>query len=114
MNFYDLGELGRHYRAYEALMAHWRAVLPPGAMFELDYESLIDNPESETRRLLDYCGLEWDPRCLEFHRTERIVHTVSATQVRQPLYRSSVGRWKLYEAYLGPLKEALGQPCKTD
>lgn len=105
---YDLGELGRCYKAYEGLMAHWRAVLPPDAMLEVDYEALVASPEEQTRRILDYCGLDWDARCLDFHQTERVVHTVSAAQVRQPINRASIDRWKPYEEYLSALKSALG------
>jgi len=111
VNFsYELGELGRYYRAYERLMAHWRSVLPAGAMLEINYEALVGDLESESRRLVDYCGLDWNERCLSFHRTERVVHTVSAAQVRQPVYASSVGRWRPYEKELGPLIEALTKP----
>ena len=106
---YDLGELGRHYRAYEALMAHWRTILPPGAMLEVQYEALIADFEPQARRLLAHCGLDWDDACLAFHQTQRPVRTASAAQVRQPIYRSSVGRWRPYEVWLGPLREALGE-----
>ncbi len=105
---YDLGELGRYYRAYETLMAHWRAVLPPGAMLEVQYETLVENFETEARRLIDFCGLEWDERCLKFYETKRAVRTLSEFQVRRPLFKSSIGRWKPYERWLKPLFEALG------
>ena len=104
---YDLGELGRHYRAYEALMAHWREVLPEGVMLEVQYEELVADLEGQARRIVAHCGLEWDARCLNFHKTGRQVRTASKTQVRQPLYKSSVGRGHLFEAQLGPLLEAL-------
>lgn len=104
----DLGELGRVYRRYLELMAHWRRVLPPGAMLEVQYEEMVGDLEGQARRLLDYCGLAWDPRCLAFHETERAVRTASVNQVRQPLYRSSLERWRRYEKHLGPLIEALG------
>lgn len=100
---YNLSELGRYYKAYDSLMAHWREVLPPGAMLELQYEHVVADIEVQTRKILAYCGLEWDPRCLDFHKTERLVHTASKAQVRQPLFNSSVGRWKIYEPFLGPL-----------
>jgi tetratricopeptide (TPR) repeat protein len=106
---YDLGELGRYYRAYESLMAHWRAVLPAGLILEVRYEDLVADFEPQARRIVAYCGLEWDERCLQFHRNERPVRTASATQVREPLYRTSVGRWRAYEPWLGPLVEALGR-----
>ena len=105
---YDLAELGRYYRAYEALMAHWRAVLPAGVMLEVRYEDVIADLEGQARRIVAHCGLEWDPACLEFHTAERQVRTASVTQVRQPLYATSIGRWKTYQAHLGPLLEALG------
>ena len=104
---YGFDSLAREHRAYERLMAHWRAVLP-SPMHEQSYESLVASPESESRRLVEFCGLEWDERCLDFHLTERSVHTASGWQVRQPIYRRSVGRWRSYERCLGPLREALG------
>ena len=105
---YDLGELGRHYRAYETLMAHWRKVLPPEALLEVQYEDVVANLETQARRILAHCGLAWDPRCLDFHLTERPVLTASRTQVRQPIYKSAIGRWREYEAFLEPLLTALG------
>ncbi len=105
---YDLAELGRYYRAYEALMAHWRRVLPPGMMLEVQYEDVVADLEGEGRRVLAHCGLEWEPRCLDFHKTKRSVRTASVAQVRQPINAKSVGRWRAYEAFLGPLIEALG------
>jgi hypothetical protein len=105
---YDLAELGRYYRAYDALMAHWRRVLPPGVMIEVQYEELVADLAGQARRLVAHCGLEWDPRCLDFHQTERAVRTASMNQVRQPFYRQSVGRWHTYERFLGPLLETLG------
>lgn len=105
---YDFAELGRYYRAYDRLMAHWRAVLPAGQLLEVQYEDLITAPEENTARLLHHCGLTWDARCLDFHRHDRAVRTASAEQVRQPLYRSAIGRWRAYAEHLGPLIEALG------
>lgn len=105
---YDLGQLGRYYRAYHSLMQHWQAVLPAGAMLDVSYEAMVDDFETEARRILAYCGLDWDDRCLTFHETKRPVLTASVTQVRQPLYRSSIGRWQPYADRLGPLFEALG------
>ena len=105
---YDLRELGTYYRSYyEASMAHWRRVLP-NAMFELSYEDLVASPEAEIRRLLDHCGLPFDAACLDFHKTKRAVQTNSAIQVRQPIYDSSVGRWRHFEEELEPLRIALG------
>jgi tetratricopeptide (TPR) repeat protein len=112
---YDLGELGRYYCRYESLMAHWRATLPPGAMLEVDYEQVVDDLETQARHIVDYCGLEWDEACLRFYETKRQVHTSSAAQVRQPIYRSAVGRWRPYRRWLGPLLEELGvEQAKLD
>jgi tetratricopeptide (TPR) repeat protein len=104
---YDLSELGRYIRAYEKLMDHWRQVLPEGAMIEVQYEELVGNLEEQARRIVDYCGLEWNDACLSFYNTKRPVHTASVMQVRQPIYNSSVGRWRLYEKELEPFLKAL-------
>jgi len=104
---YDLAELGRYYRAYDALMEHWHQVLPEGTILDISYEALVQNFEPEARRIVDYIGLPWDEACLSFHRTKRVVHTLSATQVRQPLYQSSVARAAPYAAWLTPLRQAL-------
>jgi hypothetical protein len=87
-------------------MAHWHSVLP-GRIHDLSYEVLVDGLDNEVRSLLDFCGLEFDPACLEFHKTKRPVATPSASQVKQPLYTSSVGRWKNYGEQLQPLKTRL-------
>jgi len=105
---YDLGELGRFYRAYDRLARHWRETLPADAYTEISYEALIDDPEMEARRLIAFSGLDWDPACLDFYRTERIVRTASAGQVRRPLYRTAIGRWRRHQKQLGPLLAALG------
>jgi tetratricopeptide (TPR) repeat protein len=102
----DLGHLASYYRAYERLMSHWRQVLPV-PMLEVLYEALIDDPATWIRRVIAYCGLEWDERCLRFYETERPVQTASMLQVRKPLYRSAVGRWQRYEKHLQPLMQAL-------
>ncbi|MDE2133896.1 MAG: sulfotransferase [Alphaproteobacteria bacterium] len=104
----DLGELGRYYRAYEILMAHWRRILPEGAMIEVQYEDLVADFETQARRIVEYCGLEWDERCLRFHEAERPIYTVSVQQVRRPLFRSSVGKWRPYKKHLSVLLETLG------
>ncbi len=105
---YDLAELGRYYRCYTELMAHWRRVLPPGTILDVSYEDVVDDLPGQARRLIDYCGLPWDDRCINFHRTNRPVKTASAVQVRKPLFRSSLQRWRNYEADLGPLLRELG------
>ena len=104
---YDLAELGRYIRAYEKLMEHWRQVLPKGAMIEVQYEELVGNLETEAKRIVEYCGLEWNDACLSFHKTKRPVRTASVIQVRQPIYNSSVGRWRPYERELEPFLRAL-------
>jgi tetratricopeptide (TPR) repeat protein len=104
---YDLDDLGRYYRCYLSLMDHWDAVLP-GKVLHLSYEALVRDPETNIRRLLAHCGLEFEPGCLAFHETRRSVRTASAEQVRQPLYASGVGYWKHFESELEPLRRALG------
>ena len=104
---YDLGELGRCYVGYREMMEHWRRVLPVGTMLEVDYEDVVGDFEAQARRLVRYCELPWDERCLRFHETERAVFTQSQAQVRRPLYSSSVGRWRPYERHLEPLAVAL-------
>jgi hypothetical protein len=104
---YDLAELGRYYRHYKALMAHWHRVLPGRRILDVSYEETVGDLEAAARRILGHCGLPWDPCCLDFHLTERVVRTASATQVRQPIYTSSIGRWRAYEPLLGPLLSEL-------
>jgi tetratricopeptide (TPR) repeat protein len=105
---YDLAELGRYYRAYDLLMAHWRAVLPAGVMLEVQYEDLVADFEPQAARILGYCGLEWEESCRRFHLTQRPVKTASSTQVRTPLYGAAVGRSQPYRAMMAPLLDALG------
>lgn len=103
---WSLHHMGRYYRAYQRLMAHWAQVLP-APIFELNYERLIDKQHATSRELVAFCGLDWDERCLSFHQTDRAVRTPSAMQVRKPLYRNAIGRWRNYEAYLQPLFEGI-------
>jgi hypothetical protein len=107
---YEMGELGRYYRAYERLMRHWRAVLPQTAMIDVHYEALVEDLPSQARRLVEACGLGWDARCLDFHKTPRTVATASLAQVRRPIYRSSVQRSAIYADHLLPLRQALDLP----
>ncbi|MBA4190347.1 MAG: hypothetical protein C0467_20360 [Planctomycetaceae bacterium] len=102
----NLEDLAFYYQQYERLMAHWREVIPL-RMYEVVYEELIDNQEAISRDLIRFLGLEWDERCLDFHKTERPVQTASKLQVRQPIYKTSMKRWKRYEAHLQPLIQAL-------
>jgi tetratricopeptide (TPR) repeat protein len=110
---YDLGELGRYYRGYATLMEYWRSVLPCGVMIEVQYEDLVADLDRQARIIVDHCGLEWEDACLNFHKTQRQVNTASSVQVRRPIYRTSVGRWRAYENFLQPLMEALRGPDGT-
>ena len=103
---YNLTNLGRHYRLYEEMMTHWKNVLPL-SILDVHYEDLVDDQERMSRKIVEFCGLKWDKRCLNFHKSKRNVVTASTDQVRQPIYRKSVERWKNYEEYLGELREAL-------
>jgi hypothetical protein len=104
---FDLEEMGRYYRHYVELMAHFDAVLP-GRVHRIFYEDLVASPEREIRKLLDYCGLPFDESCLRFYVTDRGVLTPSAAQVRQPIYSTAVEQWRNYERWLGPMQAALG------
>jgi tetratricopeptide (TPR) repeat protein len=104
---YSLEDVGLYYADYVRLMAHVDAVLP-GRVHRVIYERMVDDTEAEVRALLDYCGLEFEPACLEFYRTERAVRTPSSEQVRRPIYRAATEEWRAYEPFLGPLKETLG------
>ncbi|WP_174301270.1 tetratricopeptide repeat-containing sulfotransferase family protein [Caulobacter sp. S45] len=109
---YDLDELGRYYRDYVELMAHFDVVLP-GRVCRVIYEDLVEDTEAQVRRLLAACGLEFDPACLRFYETERAVKTVSSEQVRRPIFRGGLDQWRHYEPWLGPLKGALGSTLET-
>lgn len=104
---YDLADVGAYYADYVRLMAHVDGALP-GRVHRVIYERLVDNTEHEIRSLLAYCGLDFEPACLEFHKTERAVRTPSSEQVRQPIYRQATDEWQKYDAHLGPLKAVLG------
>jgi len=100
---YNLDDLAAFYQQYHRLMQHWRQLLPPASMLELQYEDLIADQEAGSRRMIEFCGLEWDERCLMFQDNQRVVRTASSWQVRQPMYRTSVARWQKYQAFIGPL-----------
>ncbi|MBB5356967.1 tetratricopeptide (TPR) repeat protein [Rhodanobacter sp. ANJX3] len=104
---YSVEDIARYYRTYLELMHHWDDVLP-GRVLRVHHESVVDDLESNVRRILDFCGLGFEPACLEFYKTERSVRTASSEQVRQPIFRDGVDRWTNYEPWLDPLKEALG------
>jgi tetratricopeptide (TPR) repeat protein len=100
----DLGNLAHYYGEYVRITDHWRAVLPKTTLLEVPYEALIEDQEGWTRRMLDFVGLEWEPRCLDFHQTDRVVLTASRWQVRQRIHSASAGRWRNYEKFVGPLQ----------
>jgi len=102
---YDLEEMGQRYQWYESLVQHWRQALPKHVMLETSYEGLVSDPETELRRILAFCNLEWDPACLATHEAKGTVATASLLQVRQPIHQKSVARWKHYEEQLAPLRK---------
>ncbi|WP_406828449.1 tetratricopeptide repeat-containing sulfotransferase family protein [Microbulbifer sp. ARAS458-1] len=106
---YNLQELGQYYIAYRRLMDHWEAVLPKGRIFHVQYESLVESTETVVRGVLDYCDLDWQVQCLDFHNIRQASTTASATQVRQPIYASSIGKWKNYRAQLLTLQQVLSE-----
>jgi tetratricopeptide (TPR) repeat protein len=106
---YDLGETAKFYRQFDQLMSHWRTHLPTDRFIEVAYEDIVHDQERQTRRLLDFCGLEWQQSCMRFHENKAPVSTASSVQVRQPLYSGSIGRWQRYGNKLDGLKQALGE-----
>ncbi|CAN5884899.1 tetratricopeptide repeat-containing sulfotransferase family protein [soil metagenome] len=104
---FDLEDVARYYVGFDRLVAHWRAVLPADRFTEIAYEDIVADQEAQTRRLLDFCDLTWDARCLSFHENTAPVATASSVQVRQPLYSSSVGRWRRYGEGLAPMRRVL-------
>jgi len=104
---YSLQDLGRYYRSYVELMTHWETVLP-GKILRVQHADVVADLEGSVRRILDFCGLDFEPGCIEFHRTERQVHSASSEQVRQPIYTEGLEQWRHFEPWLGPLKAALG------
>jgi tetratricopeptide (TPR) repeat protein len=109
---YTLEDIGRYYSMYVRLMDHWNSVLP-GRILRVQHEDVIDDLEGSVRRILDYCGLPFEQSCVDFHKTERRVHTASSEQVRRPINREGVDQWKNFEPWLGPLREALGPLAAT-
>ncbi len=108
---YDLADLGQYYRDYVELMDHWDAVLP-GKVLRVQYEDVVGGLESQVRRILDHCALDFEPDCLSFYRTDRAVRTPSSEQVRQPIFESGLDYWRNYEPWLDPLKDALGEDVR--
>jgi hypothetical protein len=104
---YSLDDLARYYRNYVEVMAHWDAVLP-GRILRVQHEDVVEDLEGSVRRMLDYCGLAFEPQCIEFYKTERSVRTASSEQVRQPIFREGLDQWRNFDPWLGTLKAALG------
>jgi hypothetical protein len=104
---YDLGELGRYYAKYRELMDHWETALPEGTMITLQYEDVVADTEKEARRLIEFLGLPWNKKCVDFHKSDRPVKTASVAQVRKPIYNTSVKRWMKYGDGLQPLADAI-------
>lgn len=111
---YDLRELGEYYKTYLGAMSHWRSTIPKQFILDVQYEELVENPENQIRRILDFCGLEFENACMEFQNVKRSVKTASSVQVRQPLYKTSVNRWRKYRGHLMPLIEILGPDLVND
>jgi hypothetical protein len=103
---YGIEDIARYYRSYVELMGHWDDVLP-GKVLQVQYEQVVEDLQGEVRRILDFCGLDFEPACLEFYKTERSIRTASSEQVRQPIFKSGVDQWRSYETWLEPLKRAL-------
>ncbi len=110
----DLSALAHYYQEYRRMMQVWRTRLPASALLEVPYEGLVTEPERWIRRLLDFVGLPWDPRCLDFHRAQRAVITASRWQVRQPIHSGSTARWRNYESYVAPLKALMAEGRAAD
>jgi len=104
---YDRGDLVFYYREYARLMAHWRSVLPQENLLEIDYEALIANRDGAARRMIAFSGLDWDDACLRHEGNRRLIKTASLWQARQPIYKSSIARWRRYEPWLGELRQLL-------
>jgi hypothetical protein len=103
----DLDDLAHYYGEYIRITNHWRAVLPAATLLEVPYEALLEDQEGWTRRIVEFIDLPWDPKCLDFHRTERVVITASKWQVRQKINAASAGRWRNYEKFVGPLRHLM-------
>jgi tetratricopeptide (TPR) repeat protein len=109
---YGLEDIGRYYRTYLELMAHWDSVLP-GTVLRVEHEDVVDDLEANVRRILDFCGLEFEPQCVEFYKTERSIRTASSEQVRRPIFKEGIDQWRNFEPWLGPLKDALRIDVQT-
>jgi hypothetical protein len=104
---YSLEDIARYYRSYIELMAHWDRALP-GKVLHVQHEDVVEDLEGNVRRILEFCGLAFEPQCVEFYKTERSVRTASSEQVRQPIFKDGLDQWRHFEPFLAPLKAALG------
>ncbi len=104
---YGLEDIGRYYRTYVEFMAHWDAALP-GKVLRVEHEEVVDNLEANVRRILDFCGLDFEPPCVEFYKTERSIRTASSEQVRRPIFKEGIDQWRNFEPWLGPLQGSPG------
>jgi hypothetical protein len=109
---YRVADIARYYRTYLDVMQHWDTVLP-GRILRVQHEDVVDDLEGNVRRILDFCGLEFESTCVEFYKTERSVRTASSEQVRRPIFREGLDQWRRYEQWLGPLRDALGDALTT-
>jgi hypothetical protein len=107
---YDLQDIARYYRAYVELMAHWDRLLP-GKILRVQHEDVVADLEANVRRILDFCGLPFEPQCLKFYETARSVRTASSEQVRRPIFTEGLNQWRNFEPWLDPLRQALDQGC---
>lgn len=105
---YGLEDIARYYRTYVELMAHWDSVIP-GKVLRVDHEDVVENLDANVRRILEFCGLDFETQCVEFHKTERSIRTASSEQVRRPIFKEGVDQWRNYDAFLAPLRAALGE-----
>jgi hypothetical protein len=103
---YDIDDIARYYRCYIELMEHWNAVLP-GKILRVQHEDVVENLEGNVRRLLEFCGLEFEPQCVQFYKTERSVRTASSEQVRRPIFKEGLDQWRHFEPWLQPLRASL-------
>jgi hypothetical protein len=110
---YSIDDIARYYRSYVKLMRHWDDVLP-GTVLRVNHEEVVADLEGNVRRLLDFCGLPFEPACLEYYKTERSVRTASSEQVRRPIFKEGLDQWRNFEPWLGPLKNALGDELGSD
>jgi hypothetical protein len=98
---YGLEEIGRYYRTYVELMSHWESVLP-GKVLRVEHEAVVEDLDASVRRILEFCGLEFEPQCVEFYKTERSIRTASSEQVRRPIFKEGLDQWRHFEPWLGP------------